>query len=412
MQRKRFRRPVREGDAAPRRKRDDRAAVPAASGGARPGRDAGDLRRYAGGGSQAACKGGRLKGKVVVAADEHAIPRCDKGENGDLKGGKRKGRTNKFECHMTMQVVSGKSRVTLSSYQVANGEPQSHYLGALIENARRQGADIDTLLLDRSFNSVANIVEMERQRVRYVMPKSGNTRVYRRMEEADADPDEAVRPYVMKAKDGGTPTPTMVIVPKKIKPCSKKCGTCKRCKPVLIQDKYVAFLTNIPVDRPKKLLKHIPKKYRARWGHRDGGTAAWNPYGPRPRVQIRRRACSCSTLRWWWSTCGGTARRYKRRTGAVSRDAAARLRGLPVAARDRRRALVTHASSAGIWARQESHRAAIRRGRHARGVTTARVALSGTNMIARAEASPGMLPKPQGSRTAQARTPMRHMALG
>ena len=215
-------------------------------------------------------KAGRLKGKVVVAADEHTIPRCDKGENGDLKGGKRKGGTNKFECHMTMQVVSGKSRVTLSSYQVANGEPQSHYLGALIENARRQGADIDTLLLDRGFNSVANIIEMERQRVRYVMPKSGNTRVYRRMEAADANPDEAVRPYTMKAKDGRTATPTMVIVPKKIKPCSKKCGTCKRCKPVLMKDKYVAFLTNIPVDRPKKLLKHIPKAYRARWGIETG----------------------------------------------------------------------------------------------------------------------------------------------
>ena len=171
---------------------------------------------------------------------------------------------------MAVQVVSGNSRVTLSSYRAANGEPRSHYLGALIENARRQGADIDALLPDGGFNSVANIIEMERQRVRYVMPKTGNARVYRRMEAADADPDEAVRPYAMKSKGGRTATPTMVIVPKKIKPCSKKCGICKRCKPVLMKDKYVAFLTNIAVDDPTELLKYLPKKYRARWGIETG----------------------------------------------------------------------------------------------------------------------------------------------
>ena len=42
-------------------------------------------------GARPLVKAGRLKGKLVIAADEHAIPRCDKGENGDLKGGKRKG---------------------------------------------------------------------------------------------------------------------------------------------------------------------------------------------------------------------------------------------------------------------------------------------------------------------------------
>ena len=105
---------------------------------------------------------------------------------------------------------------------------------------------------------------MERQGVRYVTPKSGDPRVYRAMEEAEADPGKAVREYTITAKDGATATATMVIVPKKIKPCRAKCGECERRKPVLVQDKYVAFLTIIAVDGPAELLKYIPKKYRAR----------------------------------------------------------------------------------------------------------------------------------------------------
>ena len=107
---------------------------------------------------------------------------------------------------------------------------------------------------------------MDAQGVRYVVPKSGYPKVYRAMEEAKADTDRAVRPYAMTARDGTATTLTIVTVPKKIKPCRAKCGECKKCKPVLMKDKYVAFLTNVRADSPKRLFKHIPKAYRARWG--------------------------------------------------------------------------------------------------------------------------------------------------
>ena len=229
---------------------------------------------------------GRLKGKLVLAVDEHGIPYYGK-ERSDARGGKKKDGTNWFECYMTMQVVSGKSPVTLSVYRIASGESQTHYLGALIENARRLGADIDVLLLDRGFNSAANIREMERQGVRHITPKSGDPRVYRAMEEAEADPGKAVREYAITSKDGTTVTPTMVIVPKKLKPCRAECGECKRCKPVLVKDKYVAFLTNIVVDDPAELLKYIPKKYRARWGIETG-------YGSMESIRARTKSPSTS----------------------------------------------------------------------------------------------------------------------
>ena len=214
-------------------------------------------------------KAGRLKEKRVFAVDEHGIPYYGKNRS-DAKGGKKKAGTNWFECYMTMQAVSGKSPVTWSAYRIAAGESQTYYLGALIENARRLGANIDVLLLDRGFNSVANMQEMERQGVRYITPKSGDPRAYRAMEAAEADPGKAVREYTITAKDGVTATPTMVIVPKKLKPCRAKCGECERCKPVLMKDKYVAFFTNIRVDSPAELLTYVPKKYRARWGIETG----------------------------------------------------------------------------------------------------------------------------------------------
>ena len=210
-------------------------------------------------------KAGLLNGKVVVAADEHAMPYYGK-KNPHTKGGKRKNGTNEFDCIMTMQAVSGKSPATLSACRIARGESQTHYLGGPMDNVLRQGVNVDALLPDGGFNSVANMLEMEAQGVRYVTPKSGDPRVYRAMEEADADPGKAVREYTITAKDGRTATANVVIVPKKLKPCRKKCGECKRCRPVLVRDKYVAFLTNIAVDSPKEMAERIPKKYRARWG--------------------------------------------------------------------------------------------------------------------------------------------------
>ena len=147
--------------------------------------------------------------------------------------------------------------------------------------------NIDVLPPDGGFNSAANIREMERQGVRHVTPKSGDPGACRAMEEAEVDPGKAVREYAITAKDGMTVTPTMVIVPKKLKPCRAECGECKRCKPVLVEDEYVAFLTNIAVDCPEKLLKSIPKKYRVWWGIETG-------YGSVESIRAKTKSLSTS----------------------------------------------------------------------------------------------------------------------
>ena len=204
---------------------------------------------------------GRLSGEVTMAVDEILVPRFDKlgKDHPDLKGGKKKNGTNFFEGYMTAQIVSGKKRPTLAVYPIANGESQTHFLGGIIENVRSAGAAIRALLLDRGFNSVANMLEMMLQNVPFIMPMRGNEKIYQIMREVDKGTGEAVREYTMTGKDGRTATFTLVV-------CRKK----KAGKKGRIRDKYIAFATNIVVKSAKNLLRYIPNMYRDRWGIETG----------------------------------------------------------------------------------------------------------------------------------------------
>ena len=53
----------------------------------------------------------------------------------------------------------------VASYPIANKEPQAHYLGGLIENARRAGVKIKLMLLDRGLNCAANMLEVAKIKV-------------------------------------------------------------------------------------------------------------------------------------------------------------------------------------------------------------------------------------------------------
>lgn len=210
---------------------------------------------------KAVAETGRLSGNLTIGVDDHLIPRFDKKgkEHPDLKSGKRKRGTNIFEGYMTAQVVSGKRRATLAAYPIVNGGNQTQFLGGIISNVRYVGADIGTMLLDRGFNSVDNMLEMERQNVEYIMPLKGNKKLYKIMEEVDAGTGAAVRDYTMINKEGKSATFTLVV-------CHKQ----KSGKSGHISDRYIAFATNIAVDNPQSLLRRIPKAYRARWGIETG----------------------------------------------------------------------------------------------------------------------------------------------
>ena len=200
---------------------------------------------------------GRLGGPVKVGVDEILLERYDE-KKPEHKGGKRKNGTNRFEGYVTMQVVSHRDPVTVSGYPIANGESQTHYLGGLIENALKLGVDIEVVLLDRGFNSVDNILEMESLGMSYVMPLKGSDKLREILEEVDAGGDP-VRKYTMTNKAGRRSTSTLVV-------CRKK-NARKNAKTA---DRYVAFITNIKMDNPGDLIRLIPRTYRKRWGIETG----------------------------------------------------------------------------------------------------------------------------------------------
>ena len=201
---------------------------------------------------------GQLNNEVDVGGDEHKIPWHTK-KNRYSIGGQRKKGTNVFEGYITSQIVSGNLRLVTGCCPIATGESQAHYLGALIENTRRNGIKIRKMLLDRGFASVDNILEMEKLVVDYIMPLPGNDKLYRIMQEYHDGKGGQVREYTMKNKHGRSATTTLVIVPKK-----------KPGKGNKIQDRYIAFITNIKTKSAKALVRRIPKEYRIRWGIETG----------------------------------------------------------------------------------------------------------------------------------------------
>ena len=147
---------------------------------------------------------GRLGGPVRVGVDEILLERYD-GKKPEHKGGKRKNGTNRFEGYITMQTVSHRDPATISGYPIANGESQTHCLGGLIENALRLRVDIEVMLLDRGFNWVDNIPEMESCGASYIMPLRGSDRLNEIIMEVDAGGDP-VREYTMTDGMAGSPS--------------------------------------------------------------------------------------------------------------------------------------------------------------------------------------------------------------
>ena len=269
-----------------------------------------------------------------MVADEHAMPYYGRGKSPGANGGEGKDGGNRFEPYMTMQVVSGKSPVTLSAYRIAAGESQTHYLRAVMENGQTSRLEHWRAASGQGpqFGGKHSGDGWSGRAVRHV--KVGGPHGASHDGGAEADPDKAVRPYAITAKDGRTATANMATVLKNIKPCHVKCGDAKGAGPSRRRTCALCFSPTYGWTAPRSCSN--TSRRRTAPGGREAGHRWWNTSRPRPRGPTWRRVCSGSALRWSWSTCGDTARRRRRRTESRSHDSAARLRRLPPAARDRR----------------------------------------------------------------------------
>ena len=208
-------------------------------------------------------------GSLVVVADEHAMPYYGRGKSPGGNGGEGKDGGNWFEPYMTIQVVSGKSPVTLSAYRIAAGESQTHYLGAVMENGQTSRLEHWRAASGQGpqFGGKHSGDGWSGRAVRHV--KVGGPQGASHDGGAEADPDKAVRPYAITAKDGRTATANMATVLKNIKPCHVKCGDAKGAGPSRRRTCALCFSPTCGWTAPRSC-SNTSRRRTAPGGHRDG----------------------------------------------------------------------------------------------------------------------------------------------
>ena len=118
---------------------------------------------------------------------------------------------------------------------------------------QRTGLKPSLYLVDRGFFSVACISVLQSMAMHYLMPAVKNARVKKIIEKYDKKEIDAASSFTMSSKEFGSVSFNLLIVKK---------DKFKESDPV--EDRYVAFATNIPCRTKEDLVKTIPETYRKR----------------------------------------------------------------------------------------------------------------------------------------------------
>ena len=181
----------------------------------------------------------RYKGGVLVAIDKHLIPRHDKDNMSYLTRSKPKGGTSKFECYATMHVVAEQVPAILECMQVTRSVDDADFVRKIIRSARRTGADIGTVMLDREFFSSRVMSALNDMKVNYLMPCKNTDTVVDAIAEFAKRRRGRVSESAVSGTGGTTPY-TMIITKRKRRKNKKK------KKELLPYEEYIGFATNMP----------------------------------------------------------------------------------------------------------------------------------------------------------------------
>ena len=196
------------------------------------------------------CLLGRLPDVLDVAIDMHLIPCHSKKLGSDLRGGERKGGTNRFEAYITAQCVNSKSRLILAALYMDRfssvHESLREILNSCLENVSAVGSRLELILVDGGFFSVNSISEIERLSLEYLMPCTRTSRVKDSLRKFVAKTLGPISKSDMTNSDKATVQYHTIIAEKKrvrkesegVKNGDKKAGA--------PEDRYIAFATNAP----------------------------------------------------------------------------------------------------------------------------------------------------------------------
>ena len=104
---------------------------------------------------------GRLPEVLDVAIYMHQIPCHSKKLGSDLRDGKSKGGTNRFETYITAQCVNPKSRIILAALDMDKSssvhESVRETINLCLENVSAVGSRLGLILIDRGFFSANSV---------------------------------------------------------------------------------------------------------------------------------------------------------------------------------------------------------------------------------------------------------------
>lgn len=223
-----------------------------------------------------------------VAVDMHLIPRYDKSYGAELVRSKAKDGTYVFERYITVQCIVAGGRLVLGVMHMPALEDLADFVRKIVCSARRTGAKVGTVMMDREFFAASVIAALDDMGVKYLIPCKNTDTVVFALAEFAAGRRDVTSGSVVEGAAGTAPY-TMVITER------KKCRKDKKDGILLPHEMYIGFATNVPgVDADS---------YARRWGIETGyrmiENARARTHSKNPAVRLLCFAYSAAFLNAW-----------------------------------------------------------------------------------------------------------------
>lgn len=206
---------------------------------------------------------------VVCAIDYTKVPYYGRFNRHVVRGRHEKG-TEKFYEYATLSIVQDGLRLCVYSRPVTLLDVKADVVKELIEEARKRGARVKLLLLDRAFFTVECINLLKAMGVDFITPCVCNERVRRAVNSLGR---EGTLAFSIRDSHQVEEAPFTMVV------CwSKK------------SKKLIPFATNLEERDARRLVRKVPKEYRRRWGIETSFRKVKEVYGmtlsPSPAIRL------------------------------------------------------------------------------------------------------------------------------
>ena len=195
---------------------------------------------------------------VMAGLDKHKMPRYDPTtDRGYLTRGKKERGTTTYETYGSLQCVEAGMRAQIACEHVGLFDENSELVAKLVTRARLEGIRVSLLLLDREFFACKVINTLRGLRQPFLMPCRLTSGIKAALTEYIQGKRPMISRYVMQEGREDESSFTLVIFP--------KAGCDEKREPNPLK-RYIAFATNLPMEKILWNVHRLPKDYRLRWG--------------------------------------------------------------------------------------------------------------------------------------------------